>query len=46
MQIQFNIKKKIFNFKNIKIAEKKILILLKKRKNKIYLPSWFYENFI
>ena len=29
---QFNIKKKIFNFKNIKNTEKKILILLKKEK--------------
>ena len=29
---QFNIKKRIFNFKNIKNTEKKILILLKKEK--------------
>jgi phosphoribosylglycinamide formyltransferase 1 len=29
---QFNIKKKIYNFKNFRIAEKKILILLKKDK--------------
>ena len=29
---QFNIKKKIFNFQNIKDTEKKILILLKKEK--------------
>ena len=30
--VQFNIKKKIFNFQNIKETEKKILILLKKEK--------------
>ena len=42
---QFNIKKKIFNFKNIKDTEKNILTLLKK-KNKFYLLSWFHENFI
>ena len=29
---QFNIKKKIFNFKNVKDTEKKILLLLKKEK--------------
>ena len=43
---QFNIKKKISSFKNSKVAEAKILSLLKKGKYKVYLFSWFYENFI
>ena len=43
---RFNIEKKIFNFQNIKNAEKNILILIKKKKNKIYLSSWIYENLI
>ena len=42
---QFKIKKKIFNFKNFKEAEKNIFLLLRK-KNKIYLLGRFYENFI
>ena len=43
---QFKIRKQIFNFKDYNKDEKNILIALKKKKNKIYLPSWFYENFI
>ena len=43
---QFVIMNQIFNFKNIKIAEKKNINITKKRKYKIYLPGWFYENFI
>ena len=42
---QYNILKKIFNFNN-KIDEKKLLTLLIKKKNKIYLSCWFYENLI
>ena len=42
---QYNILKKIFNFNN-KIDEKKLLTLLIKKKNKIYLSCWLYENFI
>ena len=43
---QFNIKKYISNFKNSKVSESKILNLLKKKKYKIYLSCWFYEDFI
>ena len=42
---QYNILKKIFNFNN-KIDEKKLLTLLIKKKNKIYLSFWLYENFV
>ena len=42
----FNIKKKIINFKNVSLAEKKILLELKKKQNKVYLSGWFYENFV
>ena len=43
---QFNIKKKISSFKHPKIAEKKNIRFIKQRKYKIYLPCWFYEDFI
>ena len=47
---QFNVKKKIFNFKNIKIAEKNILILIKKEKIKFICLAGFMKilskNFI
>ena len=47
---QFNIKKKIFNFKNTKIAEKKILILIKKKKINLICLAGFMKilskNFI
>ena len=43
---QFNIKKRIFDFNNIKNTEKTILTLLKKKKNKFYLFGRIYENFI
>ena len=47
---QFNIKKKIFNFKNIKIDEKNILILVKKEKIKFICLAGFMKilskNFI
>jgi len=39
---QYQIKKKIFNFKNIKTTEKKLFILLKKKKIKfIFLAEFF-----
>ena len=40
---QFNIKKKIFNFKNFKNIEKKILILLKKDKIKFICLAGFMK---
>ena len=40
---QFKIKKKIFDFKNIKITEKKILILLKKEKIKFICLAGFMK---
>ena len=43
---QFKIKKKIFNFKNYKNAEKNISLLLKKEKIRLICLSRFYENFI
>ena len=47
---QFNIKKKIFNFQNIKDTEKKILILLKKEKISLICLAGFMKilskNFI
>jgi len=47
---QFNIKKKIFNFKNFRNSEKKILILLKKDKIKFICLAGFMKilskNFI
>ena len=47
---QFNIKKKTFNFQNIKIAEKNILTLLKKEKIKFICLAGFMKilskNFI
>ena len=47
---QFKIKKKIFNFKNYKNAEKNISLLLKKEKIRIYLLAGFMKilskNFI
>ena len=43
---QYKIEKKVVNFKNNKIAEKKILNFIKKKKNKIYLPCWIYEGSI
>ena len=46
MLINLILKKKIFNFKNVKIAEKKILLLLNKNKIEFICLSWFYENFI
>ena len=47
---QFRIRKKIFNYKNIKVAENKILILLKKEKIKFICLAGYMkilsENFI
>ena len=47
---QFNVKKRIFNFKNIKIDEKNILILVKKEKIKFICLAGFMKilskNFI
>ena len=40
---KFNIKKKIFNFKNFKNTEKNILILLKKEKIKLILLAGFMK---
>ena len=40
------IKKKIFSFKDKKLAEKRILIELKKKQNSNYLSCRFHENFI
>ena len=37
---------KVFNFKRKTIVENKILKDLEKKKNKINLSCWFYENFI
>ena len=50
---QFRIRKKIFNYKNIKVTEKKILILLEKEKIKLIclagymkiLSKYFIEKF-
>ena len=50
---QFRIRKKIFNYKNVKVTEKKILILLEKEKIKLIclagymkiLSKYFIEKF-
>ena len=42
----YKIRKKIFNFSKQAKTEKEILELLKKKKNKSYLFSWVYEDFI
>ena len=40
------IKKKIYKFNKRNNPEKKILLDLKKKKDKAYLSCWFYEDFI
>jgi hypothetical protein len=46
MQKSYKIKKKLFDFKNIKNTEKKIINELKKNKIEFDLSSRVYENSI
>ena len=43
---KYNIPFKFYNSRNQLLFEKNCLLELKKKKNKIYMPSWIHENFV